>query len=134
MKAGCFIKILILGTIALGVVIYLVSTKGKEWILDPLKEEITAEAFETMPSIMSKFKVTEESKLLGDRIDSLITAFKSDTTSASINFSRVEIFLEELGQSSLDSVLSKTEYQRLIDMSKEIVSFKQKKIIEFNEK
>ena len=83
---------------------------------------------------MSKFKITEESKLLSDRIDSLITAFKSDTTSASINFSRVEIFLEELGQSSLDSVLSKTEYQRLIDMSKEIVSFKQKKIIEFNEK
>ena len=58
MKAGCFVKILVLGTIALGAIIYLVSTKGKEWFVNPLKEEIAAEAFGTMPDIMSKFKLT----------------------------------------------------------------------------
>ncbi len=134
MKAGCFIKSLVIGTIALGALIYLVSTKGKEWIIDPLKEEISAEAFDSLPSIMSKFKVTEESRLLNAHIDSLVKVFKSDSTTASINFSRVETFLEELGKSSMDSVLNKSEYQRLIDMSKEIISYKQKNFIEINEK
>lgn len=134
MKAGCFVKILVLGTIALGVIIYLVSTKGKEWFVDPLKEEIAAEAFGTMPDIMSKFKLTDESRQLTRHIDSLVTVFKSDTTSASINFSKAEKFFEQLGKSSVDSVLSKIEYDQLIELSKDIITFGQKDFIQTNEK
>jgi len=132
MKAGCFIKTLIIGTIALGAIIYLITEKGKEWIIDPLKEKFSQEAFAALPEVMTKFKVNTESIRLKQHIDSLITAFKKDSAAASIDLSKAEVFMKELGQSSLDSVMSKSEYEKLIKLSQDIITFEQKNLNENN--
>lgn len=132
MNAGCFVKTLIIGTIALGAVIYLITEKGKAWIVDPLKQKVSQEAFAALPEAMTKFKVNTESIRLKQHIDSLITAFKQDSAAASINLSKAENFMKALGQSSLDSVLSKSEYEKLLKLSQDIITFEQKNLNENN--
>ncbi len=132
MRAGCFVKTLVIGTIALGAIIYLVSEKGKQWIVEPLKDKLVKEAFAKLPEEMTKFKVNTESVRLKQHVDSLITSFKNETNNSSINLSKAENFMRELGKSAFDSVLSKTEYDKLIKLSEDIIIFEQKNLNENN--
>lgn len=131
MKPGCFLKSLIVGTILLGVIIYIISTKGKEWIVNPVKETLVANAFETLPEEFKKIKDSKEKMVIVQKLDSLINLVKADSVSATISFTRLEKFLERLADYSKDSVLSKTEVDFLDKLSDDIVSTRKRNFVEF---
>ncbi|MCA0388430.1 MAG: hypothetical protein LCH52_08040 [Bacteroidetes bacterium] len=131
MKPGCFLKSLIVGTILLGVIIYIISTKGKEWIVNPVKETLVANAFESLPEEFKKIKDSKEKMVIVQKLDSLINLVKADSVSATISFTRLEKFLERLADYSKDSVLSKTEVDFLDKLSDDIVSTKKRNFVEF---
>ncbi len=131
MKPGCFLKTLIVGTILLATAIYIITNKGKEWFVDPIKENILASAFDSLPNELKGLKDTKEKLMLVERIDSLVTLFKSDTSGVSINFTKVEKFFETLKDYSKDSLLTSKEYAFLKKMTDEMISIKPKNIIEF---
>jgi len=130
-KPGCFLKSLIVGTILLGVIIYIISTKGKEWIVNPVKETLVANAFESLPEEFKKIKDSKEKMVIVQKLDSLINLVKADSVSATISFTRLEKFLERLADYSKDSVLSKTEVDFLDKLSDDIVSTKKRNFVEF---
>jgi len=131
MKPGCFLKTLIVGTILLATAIYIVTHKGKEWFVDPIKENILSSAFDKFPDELKGLKDTKEKLMLVERIDSLIAQFKSDSSGVSINFSKVENFFETLEAYSKDSLLTSREYEILKKLTDEMISAKPKNIIEF---
>lgn len=131
MKPGCFLKSLIVGTILLGVIIYIISTKGKEWIVNPVKETLVANAFESLPEEFKKIKDSKEKMVIVQKLDSLINLVKADSVSATISFTRLEKFLERLADYSKDSVLSKTEVDFLDKLSDDIVSTRKRNFVEF---
>ena len=131
MKPGCFLKSLIIGTILLGAIIYIISTKGQEWIINPVKETLVANAFESLPEEFKKIKDSKEKLVIVQKLDSLINLVKSDSVSATISFTRLEKFLEQLAAYSQDSVLSRSEMEFLRKLSDDIVSTKKRNLIEF---
>lgn len=131
MKPGCFLKSLIIGTILLGAIIYIISTKGQEWIINPVKETLVANAFESLPDEFRKIKDSKEKLVIVQKLDSLINLVKSDSVSATISFTRLEKFLEQLATYSQDSVLSRSEMEFLKKLSDDIVSTKKRNLIEF---
>lgn len=131
MKPGCFLKSLIIGTILLGAIIYIISTKGQEWIINPVKETLVANAFESLPAEFKKIKDSKEKLVIVQKLDSLINLVKSDSVSATISFTRLEKFLEQLATYSQDSVLSRSEMEFLKKLSDDIVSTKKRNLIEF---
>lgn len=131
MKPGCFLKSLIVGTILLGTIIYIISTKGKEWIVNPVKETLVANAFESLPEEFKKIKDSKEKMVIVQKLDSLINLVKADSVSATISFTRLEKFLERLADYSKDSVLSKTEVDFLDKLSDDIVSTRKRNFVEF---
>ncbi len=131
MKPGCFLKTLIVGTIILAAAIYIITNKGKEWFVDPIKENILSNAFDSLPNELKGLKDTKEKMMLVERIDSLVTLFKSDTSGVSINFTKVEKFFETLKDYSNDSLLTSSEYEFLKKMTDEMISIRPKNIIEF---
>lgn len=131
MKPGCFLKSLIIGTILLGAIIYIISTKGQEWIINPVKETLVANAFESLPEEFKKIKDSKEKLVIVQKLDSLINLVKSDSVSATISFTRLEKFLEQLATYSQDSVLSRSEMEFLRKLSDDIVSTKKRNLIEF---
>lgn len=131
MKPGCFLKTLIVGTIILAAAIYIITNKGKEWFVDPIKENILSSAFDSLPNELKGLKDTKEKMMLVERIDSLVTLFKSDTSGVSINFTKVEKFFETLKDYSNDSLLTSSEYEFLKKMTDEMISIRPKNIIEF---
>lgn len=130
MKPGCFLKSLIIGTILLGAIIYIISTKGQEWIINPVKETLVANAFESLPEEFKKIKDSKEKLVIVQKLDSLINLVKSDSVSATISFTRLEKFLEQLATYSQDSVLSRSEMEFLRKLSDDIVSTKKRNLIE----
>ncbi len=131
MKPGCFLKTLVVGTILLAAAIYIITNKGKEWFVDPIKENILSSAFDSLPNELKGLKDTKEKMMLVERIDSLVTLFKSDTSGVSINFTKVEKFFETLKAYSNDSLLTSSEYEFLKKMTDEMISIRPKNIIEF---
>ncbi|GAB1442144.1 hypothetical protein MASR2M39_09790 [Ignavibacteriales bacterium] len=131
MKPGCFLKTLILGTILLAAAIYIITNKGKEWFVDPIKENILSSAFDSLPNELKGLKDTKEKLMLVERIDSLVTLFKSDTSGVTINFNKVDNFFKTLKDYSKDSLLTSREYEFLKTMTDEIISIKPRNIIEF---
>ncbi|MBK7867400.1 MAG: hypothetical protein IPJ75_10670 [Ignavibacteriales bacterium] len=131
MKPGCFLKTLIVGTILLAAAIYIVTNKGKEWFVDPIKENLLSSAFDSLPNELKGLKDTKEKLMLVERIDSLVAQFKSDSTEATINFSKVENFFETLQDYSKDSLLTSREYEFLKKLTDEMISAKPKNFIEF---
>jgi len=129
-KPGCFLKSLIIGTILLGAIIYIISTKGQEWIINPVKETLVANAFESLPEEFKKIKDSKEKLVIVQKLDSLINLVKSDSVSATISFTRLEKFLEQLATYSQDSVLSRSEMEFLRKLSDDIVSTKKRNLIE----
>lgn len=131
MKPGCFLKTLVVGTILLAAAIYIVTNKGKEWFVDPIKENLLSSAFDSLPNELKGLKDTKEKLMLVERIDSLVSQFKSDSTEATINFGKVEKFFETLESFSKDSLLTSKEYEFLKKLTDEMISAKPKNIIEF---
>lgn len=131
MKPGCFLKTLIFGTILLAAAIYIITNKGKEWFVDPIKENILSSAFDSLPNELKGLKDTKEKLMLVERIDSLVTLFKSDTSGVTINFNKVDNFFKTLKDYSKDSLLTSREYEFLKTMTDEIISIKPRNIIEF---
>jgi len=131
MKPGCFLKTLIVGTILLATAIYIITNKGKEWFVDPIKENLLSNAFDSLPAELKGLKDTKEKLMLVSRIDSLVTQFKSDSTEATINFNKVEKFFKSLEEYSKDSLLTFKEYEFLVKLTDEMISAKPGNFIEF---
>lgn len=131
MKPGCFLKVLIVGTILLATAIYLITNKGKEWFVDPIKENILSTAFGSLPDELKGLKETKEKMMLVERIDSLETLFKNDSTRVAVNFAKIEKFFDTLENYSKDSILTLKEYEFLKKITDEMITTKQKNIIEF---
>lgn len=115
----------------MGAIIYIISTKGQEWIINPVKETLVANAFESLPEEFKKIKDSKEKLVIVQKLDSLINLVKSDSVSATISFTRLEKFLEQLATYSQDSVLSRSEMEFLKKLSDDIVSTKKRNLIEF---
>jgi len=130
LKPGCFVKSLIFGTIVLGAIIYIISTKGEEWIITPVKEKLIASAFEALPGELGKIKDSNEKRFIVQKLDSLINLVKMDSISATISFNKLEKFMDELSKFSTDSILTKSEVEKLKKLSEGIVSTKERSIIE----
>lgn len=130
MKPGCFLKTLIFGTILLATTVYILMNKGKEWFVDPIKENILTSAFESFPNEIKMLKDSKEKLMLIEKIDSLKNKFKGDSTGITINFTKVDKFFQSLKDYSKDSLLSSQEFEFLKKMTDEMITTTKQDVIQ----
>ncbi len=116
MKLRLLISLLILSTIAVGVIAYFINTKGKDYFISKMKEEIIAEAKTEIGNAFRVVKNTEETRYFAAETEKFFNEIKSKPfTFESKTF---EKFIDSLRQYGSDGVLSTQENAALMPMLK----------------
>ncbi len=117
MKKGCFIKSVVLLTIATAVILYIVQHKMDTYILKPGRQALTGIFVEKVDDLTKNVKNTPEK----DSLKLLIGTYIKDHLSRTKTFSN-KMFKDAFDSVKViigDSVVNKTELQKFIEFIKQ---------------